>query len=827
MRIAHLHLGFVGSITRLCRVVASLVCGLAAAQAAPSGLPVIPAANFNVTAYGAVGDNATDNTSAIQAALNAARTGGGGTVEIPAAAQPFRCGPITVYSGTNLQIDAGATLVALPFGIYPNSTTAPAHFISVVSGASNVAITGGGIIDGNGADWWAAYNAKTITNRPRLIQINRSDVVLLSGLTLVNAAMFHVATSSANNVTMDGLTITSPATAPNTDGIDPSGLHYLIRNCTIAVGDDNIAIKPGSTLCGDITITGCTFGTGHGLSVGGQTNVGLDGLVVDRCTFTGTTSGLRLKADPTQGGPVRNLTYSNLTMTGVQYPIVFYSYYVDVGTPGAVSGSNQTTPAKVAAWNAAPPDSLKSTTIPTWKNITLSNITATGATGYSTIWGLPLASALMADITLDNVRISGAVGLELLNAQNVRLTGGSAITVPAGVPALVTYNALALTSQPGSQTVAPGASASFSVGVAGTGGLRGTPPTYRWTRNGTALADGVAADGTRVSGAATATLTLDTIQPTAAGSYAVTVSTALDTYDAALTTLTPENTPVSATSAAAVLAVAAPLPANLTNLSVRAVAGAGDQTLIVGFAVAGYGKPLLLRGVGPGLTVFNVGNVLADPQLALFAGPTRIAGNDNWGSAAASPALAASIKAIGAFQLTDGSADAAMLATADNSSYTAQITGAAGTTGVALAEIYDVAPGVGARLTNLSARSTAGGGDRTLIVGFVITGTGSKKLLIRGVGPALTAFGVDGALADPQLALYAGTTQIYGNDDWGSAAGSPGIATATTQAGTFALPDGSKDAVLLVTLPAGAYTAKVSGANGATGIALVEVYEVP
>jgi polygalacturonase len=804
-----------------------LAFGAARLTAAPSGLPVIPSASFNVTVYGAVGDGATDNTAAIQAALNAARASGGGTVEMPAAAEPFRCGPITVYTNTNFQVDRGATLQALPFGTYPNSMTAPAHFISVSSGASNVAITGGGKIDGNGDAWWSAYNAKTITNRPRLIQINRSDVVLLSGLTLINSPMFHVATSSANNVTMDGLTITSPSTAPNTDGIDPSGLHYLIKNCTISVGDDNIAIKPGSTACGDMTVTGCTFGAGHGISVGGQTNVGLDGLLVDRCTFNGTTSGLRLKADATQGGPVQNLIYSNLTMTGVQYPIVFYSYYVDVGTPGAISGANQTTVAKVAAWNAAPPDSLKLSTIPIWKNVTLTNITSTGATGYSTIWGLPLASALMANITLDNVRLSGSVGLEIFNAQNVRLIGNSTITVPAGVAPFVTYNALALASQPRSQTVAPGASASFNVGVAGASGLSNTAPTYRWMFNGAPLADGPAIDGTNFAGTATATLTLDNIQPSAAGSYTVKVSNALDTYDATITTLTSGNTPVVATSTAAVLTVAPPQSCNLTNLSVRSLAGAGDQTLIVGFSVAGYGKPLLLRGVGPTLGLFNVGSTLADPQLTLFAGPTAIATNDNWGSATASPALAAAARAVGAFTLTDGSTDAALLATADNSSYTTQITGPGGASGVALAEIYDTAPGLGARLTNLSARSVAGSGDATLIVGFFIAGTGQKKLLIRGVGPTLTAFGVVGALADPQLALYSEQTLIGGNDKWGSTAAAPAIVSAAAQVGAFMLPDGSKDAVLLVTLPPGAYTTQVSGVGGATGIALVEIYEVP
>jgi len=812
---------------RLAAALAALALPCATSRAAPSGLPLIPNAVFNVATFGAVGDGATNNTAAIQAALNAARPAGCGTVEISAAPQPWLCGPITIFSNTNLQIDAGATLLALPFGTYPNSTTAPSHFISVNSGASNVALTGSGTIDGNGAAWWAAFSAKTITNRPRLIQINRSDVVLVRGLTLVNSAMFHLATSSASNVTLDSLTITSPADAPNTDGIDPAGLHYLIKNCSISVGDDNIAIKAGSTACGDITITDCTFGRGHGLSVGGQTNVGLDGLLVDRCTFNGTTSGLRLKADATQGGPVQNLVYSNLTMINVQYPIVFYSYYADVGSPGATGGSSQTTPAKVAAWNTAPPDSLKLKTIPTWKNITISNLVATGATGYSTIWGLPLADALIANVTLDNVRISGNAGLELYNAQNVRLTGYSSVTVPAGTPAVVTYNALALTSQPQSQSAPPGSTVTFRVGVAGASGINNTAPGCQWSFNNSPLADGTTADGTRITGATTTTLTLANVQPSAAGSYTVKVSNALDAYDATATTLVPGGAPVTTTSTPATLSIATPLPGNLVNLSVRSPAGAGDRTLIVGFAVAGFGKPLLVRGVGPGLAPFGVSSTLADPQLSIFSGATSIAGNDNWGSAATSPALVAAASASGAFTLADGSKDAALLTTIDNGGYTVQIAGAAGASGIALAELYDTAAANGARLTNLSVRSQVGTGDRILIVGFTIAGTGRKKILVRGIGPGLASFGVGGTLADPQLTLLADTTPLAANDNWGSVATSPALASAMAQAGAFTLADGSKDAALVTTLPAGGYTVQLSGVADTTGVALVELYELP
>jgi len=113
------------------------------------------------------------------------------------------------------------------------------------------------------------------------------------------------------------------------------------------------------------------------------------------------------------------------------------------------------------------------------------------------------------------------------------------------------------------------------------------------------------------------------------------------------------------------------------------------------------------------------------------------------------------------------------------------------------------------------------GGD-ILIAGFNIGGIGPRKLLIRAIGPTLGVFGVAGTLGDPKLELYRGSTLLQANDNWDAS-------TADTfgQVGAFSLVSGSKDAVLLVTLDPGAYTAQVSGVGNTTGVALVEVYEVP
>ena len=117
-------------------------------------------------------------------------------------------------------------------------------------------------------------------------------------------------------------------------------------------------------------------------------------------------------------------------------------------------------------------------------------------------------------------------------------------------------------------------------------------------------------------------------------------------------------------------------------------------------------------------------------------------------------------------------------------------------------------------------------GDGVLIGGFVVQGPAYKRMLIRAVGPTLGLFGVAGALADPVVVVNSTQTVVASNDDW-SSAGASTVAAASASVGAFALPAGSKDAALLITLPPGAYTIVVSGKNDTEGVALLEIYEVP
>ena len=149
-----------------------------------------------------------------------------------------------------------------------------------------------------------------------------------------------------------------------------------------------------------------------------------------------------------------------------------------------------------------------------------------------------------------------------------------------------------------------------------------------------------------------------------------------------------------------------------------------------------------------------------------------------------------------------------------------------GGSGVALAEIYDAEPSTGTPLINISTRGYVGSGEAGLTAGFVVAGDTPKRLLIRGVGPGLTAYGVAGALENPVLKVYQGSNVVAQNDDWQSA-GENELASASAAVGAFALAKGSRDAAVIVTLAPGAYSGVVSPTGDASGAALVEVYELP
>jgi hypothetical protein len=269
----------------------------------------------------------------------------------------------------------------------------------------------------------------------------------------------------------------------------------------------------------------------------------------------------------------------------------------------------------------------------------------------------------------------------------------------------------------------------------------------------------------------------------------------------------------------------------LKNLSTRGQVGSGANILIAGFIVAGdTPKQVLIRAIGPSLTAFGVSGALADTQLQLFNGNSLVATNDNWGGLAA---ISTAANQVGAFPLSPSSFDSAILATLPPGSYTAQVSGVGGRTGVALVELYDtdsLQPFSAQKVTNVATRGVVGSGQDQLIAGFVVSGNTSKKVLIRAVGPTLgrAPFNVAGVLADPVLRLVRSDNLVVReNDNWEMGNDAALITEASSKVGAFPLAAGAKDAAILINLPPGTYSAQVTGPGTTTGVALVEVYEVP
>ena len=355
---------------------------------------------------------------------------------------------------------------------------------------------------------------------------------------------------------------------------------------------------------------------------------------------------------------------------------------------------------------------------------------------------------------------------------------------------------------PSAQAVLPGEAARFTVAANSSVSL-----LFQWqvsTDGGLTWAD--VSDGALYSGATTGTLSvLATTAAMGGYQYRCVIS---DTVSPAIA------------SAPATLTVRW---SRFAALSARGPVGTGEQTLILGFVYASGGKPTLVRGVGPGLFM-SVRGYLRDPQLRLFASDgTEVARNDDW---AGTPALAEAFARTGAGPIATTSKDSALVEALTGNLYTAHVTGAAGTTGVALAEVYDAdLTDKTKRLAALSVRSQVGAGESLLIAGFVLAGDAPRQVVVRAVGPGLTG-SVANYLANPEIKLWrlAGGewTLVDSNDDW---SGSADDAAAFAAAGMGALTAGSKDAALLVTLEPGIYTLQVNGAAGTSGVALVEIYE--
>jgi len=246
---------------------------------------------------------------------------------------------------------------------------------------------------------------------------------------------------------------------------------------------------------------------------------------------------------------------------------------------------------------------------------------------------------------------------------------------------------------------------------------------------------------------------------------------------------------------------------------------AGDDAGIGGFIITGTApKHLLLRAIGPSLTQFGVPDALADTVLELH-GPGAFAtlANDNWRD---DPTQEVAIIATGIQPADD--LESAIDATLEPGAYTAVVRGRNNASGVALIEVYDLSQTVYARLANISTRAVVSTGDNIVIGGFLLGGhNGTDRIIVRGIGPSLAAFGVSNPVANPTLELRDGNgALLIANNDWQD---SPAQATELNAAGLA--PTNPLESAIAATLPPGLYTALLAGLNNGTGVGLVEVYD--
>ncbi|WP_158305461.1 glycoside hydrolase family 28 protein [Opitutus terrae] len=373
-------------------------------------LPVIPERTFRLTDFGAVGDGTTLNTEAFARAIAAVAKAGGGKLVVPAGT--FRTGPFALCSSLELHLEAGA-LIQAPATFADWGLPEPTTFSSqaevnaavkpvppLIHGRKlhDVAITGSGQIDGNGALWWAwseraarAQRGRLVYKRTHMIIIDGCERLRVADVTLSNSAMFHLVPRRITDLTIERVKVRAPEEAPNTDAIDPGSVtNAWIHHCDIDTGDDNIVIKSGGT---NILIEDCVIKHGHGISIGSETTEGVRNMLVRRCSFDGTDNGIRIKSMRGAGGVVENIRYTGITMKDVENAIVLDLTYTDNNRPN---------------FRGDP------TKIPVIRDILIDHVTVTGSLKAGKIVGLP--DSPISGVTLRDVTIQAEKDLVVKDA---------------------------------------------------------------------------------------------------------------------------------------------------------------------------------------------------------------------------------------------------------------------------------------------------------------------------------------------------------------------------------------------------------------------------
>jgi len=286
-----------------------------------------------------------------------------------------------------------------------------------------------------------------------------------------------------------------------------------------------------------------------------------------------------------------------------------------------------------------------------------------------------------------------------------------------------------------------------------------------------------------------------------------------------MATATATATPTATATATSTATATATPAAQALNLSTRLRADTGDNAGIGGFIISGSApKRVIIRGIGPSLTTFGfpASEVLADPTIELH-GPGAFAtiSNNNWRDS-----QQVEIQATGLAPTSD--LESAILATLSPGSYTAILRGNGTGVGTGLVEVYDLDSAAASRLANLSTRAFVRTGNNVVIAGFILgNGGGADRVVVRGLGPSLSSFGISNPLQDPTLELRdQNGTLLKSNNDW---ADDPVQAAEITAAGLA--PSNAKESAIAASLPPGLYTAILAGRNSTIGVGTVEVYD--
>jgi polygalacturonase len=391
----------------------------------------------DVKALGAKGDGVTKDTVVIQKAIDSCAV-------VKLAGGKFVSGPLEIKSGVTLDVETGAMLLgSTDRSDYKTATLmrqpTVVPFLHIVN-ADNVKITGGGVIDGQGQVWWdyvkGVKDAGVLGNdhpRPMGLLIDHSKHVTVENVTIQNAGFWQVVPYYSEYLVFSHVRVLAPQRgAPNTDGIDPfSSSHIKIDHYFSSVGDDNIAIKSGAinspgpdAPSEDITITDCTFESGHGLSIGSEIAGGVHHVHAERVSFKGTDQGIRVKSNRDRGNDTYDLTFKDITMDDVRTSILISEYYPKAMPEGAVESAAVTR------------------LTPHFHDIHIENVKSTNSDWAGVIIGLPESPVV--DISLKNVTIQAKKGLQVgyanvaLQGVDIQAADGKAIV--KGAEATVTGN---------------------------------------------------------------------------------------------------------------------------------------------------------------------------------------------------------------------------------------------------------------------------------------------------------------------------------------------------------------------------------------------------